>query len=135
MLQAPHHEADTFSVGDSVAIERDASGWIGPCRITRVLPYYVEVVQNERLKTSGFSRTRKIVDEDGSVRSYQETAEEDGTSQLLAAATTDDSSASGTSACSNPEETKVDEPQLGSPARTVEGSHTEDDIESVSDQI
>ncbi len=60
MLRAPIYKVDKIDVGDTVAIWRDGSGWLFPARVTRVTPYYYEVVHNGRLKTSGINRTRLI---------------------------------------------------------------------------
>lgn len=60
MLRTPIHKTDDISIGDTVAIWRDASGWLAPARVTRVMPYYYEVIHNGRVKTSGINRTRLI---------------------------------------------------------------------------
>lgn len=51
---------DDIVVGDTVAICRDASGWLAPALVTKVTPYYYEVIYNNRIKTSGINRTRKL---------------------------------------------------------------------------
>lgn len=60
MLKARHYEPTAFSVGDTVSFWRDATGWTGPAEVTKVTPNFVQVNHNERLKTSGFNRTRLL---------------------------------------------------------------------------
>lgn len=44
---------------------RTGSGWLGyksePARVTQVAPRFIEVIHNDRLKTSGRNKTRKIL--------------------------------------------------------------------------
>ena len=59
---------EDISVGDTVAIWRDAYGFLAPARVTKVTPCYYEVLNNNRIKTSGINRTRKVnsvANEDG----------------------------------------------------------------------
>lgn len=60
MLRSSIQKYDNITVGNTVAIWRDGSGWLFPARVTKVTPYYYEVVHNGRLKTSGINRTRLI---------------------------------------------------------------------------
>lgn len=60
MLRRPVYKTEDINLGATVAIWRDASEWLAPTRVTMVLPHYLEVVNNGRLKTSGMSRTRLI---------------------------------------------------------------------------
>ena len=60
MIRTPLQHYDNIRVGDLVAIWRDASGWLSPCRVIRVTPFFYEVIHNGRVKTSGISRTRIV---------------------------------------------------------------------------
>lgn len=60
MLRTPVYKMEDIAVGDIVAIWRDASGWLAPARVTKATPYYYEVIHNNRVKTSGINRTRKV---------------------------------------------------------------------------
>lgn len=60
MLRTALYKTDTISLGDTVAICRDGSGWLSPAHVTKIKPYSNEVVQNGRLKTFGINCTRII---------------------------------------------------------------------------
>lgn len=60
MLRAPVYKFDTITVGDTVAIWRDASGWLSPARVTKGTPYYYEVVHDGIIKASGINPTRRV---------------------------------------------------------------------------
>lgn len=56
MLCSPVHKTDNISLGDIVAIYRNASGWLAPGQVTKVTQYYYDVIHNGHMKTSGVNR-------------------------------------------------------------------------------
>ena len=77
MLRTQVRKQQEINVGDTVAIWRDASGWIAPARVTKITPYYYEVTHNGRVKTSGINRTKLIInrnDDNSTAEENQRTA-------------------------------------------------------------
>lgn len=73
ILRIPVYKTDDIVIGDTIAIWRDVSGWLAPARVTKITPYYYEVIQNSRIKTSGMNRTRSVHDETNDEAHYVET--------------------------------------------------------------
>lgn len=62
MLRAPVYKSDRISIGDKIAIWRDASAWLAPARVTKIKPYYLEVIHSSHIKTSGINRILPIIE-------------------------------------------------------------------------
>lgn len=60
MLWTQVYKDDEISIGDTVAIWRDASGCLAPVRVTKVTPYYYEVIHNGRVKMWGINHRRRV---------------------------------------------------------------------------
>lgn len=60
VLRGHVHTPDPTNLGDSIAIWKDGSGWLFFGRVTEVAPYYYEVVQYGRNKSSVINRPRLI---------------------------------------------------------------------------
>ena len=77
MLRTQVCKQQEINVGDTVAIWRDASGWLATARVTKITPYYYEVIHNGRVKTSGINRTKLIInrnDDNSTAEENQRTA-------------------------------------------------------------
>lgn len=66
ILHTPICRNDYTQVGETVFILRDGSGCLDPALVTNMMPYYYEVIQNGRVRTSSTTRTRPIKRQDTS---------------------------------------------------------------------
>lgn len=60
MLRENVRDTDIPKVGNEVYIGRENDGWVGPATFKTVEYSWVTVLQNGRIKTTGFTRVRRL---------------------------------------------------------------------------